>query len=335
MVVALFSLQFKPVQTYVAKKAATYLSKELKTKISISGLYIKPFKSVVIEGLIIHDQQNDTLLNTPRFIVDLNQLSLKQRIIDVNTVQINNGSFYLKEYKDSTSNLDFIINYFDSGAPEKKTPGKKPYKVTFDRVILNNIAFKYKNFRSTVKTTGAVNFDDINLTALNGIFEGLNTTDHIIQTNIKNLTFREKSGFYLKNLTAFTTIDSNAIELKKLLIETNQSRLTDYYQMKFKSFKDFNKYVTNVRMAASFKNSHIASRDIAYFAPELLNMKLDLDIDGEISGYVNNLRAKKLEIKAGRATYIKGNYILKGLPNLKETFMDLKIEMAGTNKKDL
>ena len=64
-------------------------------------------------------------------------------------------------------------------------------------------------------------------------------------------------------------------------------------------------------------------------------MKLDLDVDGQITGLVNNLKAKKLSIKTGKATYIKGDFILKGLPKWKETFMDLKIEMAGTNKTDL
>lgn len=104
---------------------------------------------------------------------------------------------------------------------------------------------------------------------MNGIFEGLNTKEHILQANIKNLTLKEKSGFYLKNLSAFTTVDSNAIELKNLMLVTSKTRLTDYYQMKFKSFKDFNDYENKVRMKANFKNSHISSSDVAFFAPAL------------------------------------------------------------------
>ena len=331
--VLIFSLQFKPVQTYVAKKAAAYLSKELHTTISLSGIYLKPFKSVVIEDLMVLDLQHDTLLNTPRFLIDLNLLSIKQRIVDVNTVQINDGRFFLKSYPNGDTNFDFIINYFDSGTttPVKK---KKPYNITFDRIILNNIDFRYKNlkYKDTIK---GVNFDDAHLTQFNGIFENLNTKDHLLQANIKNLNFKEKSGFQLKNLTAFTTIDTNAIELKNLLLVTNQSRLKDYFRMKFNSFKDFSSYITKVRMKANFKDSHLSSRDVAYFAPEMENMKLDIDIDGEITGLVNDLKAKKLLVKAGKATYIKGDFILKGLPNLNDTYMDLKIAMAGTNKKDL
>ena len=319
-------------QTYVAKKAAAYLSKELKSTVTIGGLYVKPFKSVVLEDLVVIDLQKDTLANFPKFLVDLNRLSLKERILDVNTVQVNNGSFFLKENKDGSSNLDFIIDYFDSPAP--KTPKKRKFQFLFDRIILNNVHFKYKSLKVDTVIKG-VNFEDIDVTNLNGIFEKLNTNGHILQANIKNLTLKEKSGFHLKNLSAFTTIDTNAIELQKLMLVTNKSRLTDYFQMKFGKFKDFNDYVNKVRMKANFKNSHISSSDIAFFTPALKNMKLDLDIDGQITGLVNNLKAKKLSLKAGKATYIKGDFSMKGLPKWEETFMDMKIEMAGTNKRDL
>ncbi len=332
----IFSLQFKPVQTYVAQKAAAYLSKELKTTISIKSLYIKPFKSIVLEDLLVLDLQKDTLLSAPQFMVDINQLLIDKKIININTVQINNGQFFLKDFKDKSSNLDFIINYFDSGKPTVKKPDSKPFDVTVGRVILNKFAFRYKNYAAKDTVQGKnVNFDNVDVKELSGIFEGLDTKNHLVKTNIKNLTLREKSGFYLKNLTAETTIDSNAIELKKLLLVTDHSRLTDYYQMKFKTYRDFNHYVDSVRMKAIFKESHLSSKDVAFFAPELNSMKIELDVDGQITGLVNNLRAKKLSIRSGKATHIKGDFIIKGLPKWKETFMDLKIEMAGTNKKDL
>lgn len=267
-------------------------------------------------------------------MVDISELSLEKRIANINTVQLNNGKFFLKSYKDTTSNLDFIIDYFDSGPPTVKKKNKKPFKVAFNRVILNNFSFKYKNYRENEVVKG-VNFEDVDLKNLNGILEQLNTTDHILQAQIKNLTFKEKSGFYLKNLTAFATIDTNQIELKKLLLETNNSRLKDYFKMSFNRYRDFRDYVNKVRMKANFKDSHIASRDVSFFTSELDQMNLNLDIDGQVTGLVNNLRAKKLSIKGGKATYIKGDFTMKGLPNWEETFMEFKIDMAGTNKKDL
>lgn len=322
-------------QTFVAKKAASYLSKELNTTISLRKIYIKPFKSVVIEGLTVLDLQKDTLLSTPKFIVELNRFSIDKRILDINTVQVNDGAFYLKTYKekDSGTNLDFIIDYFDSGSSTTKKK-KKPFEISLARVILNNMQLKYKNFKRDTVIKG-VNFDDVELKSLNGILEHLNTKDHLMQASIKNLTFREKSGFHLKNLSAFTTIDSNRIELKNLLLVTNKSRLTDYFEMRFKTFDDFNDYINKVRMKAHFKNSHLESKDVSFFTPDLDQMDLNIDVDGQITGLVNNLKSKKLSVKAGKATYVKGDFNLKGLPELKETFMEFKVDVASTNKKDL
>ncbi|WP_457269697.1 translocation/assembly module TamB domain-containing protein [Pedobacter sp. UYEF25] len=338
MTLVIFTLQFKPVQTYVAQKAAAYLSRALNTTVSIKSLYIKPFKSIVLEDLLILDLQQDTLISAPKFLVDIDRFSFKGRILKVSTIQLNNAHLFLKEYKDATTNLDFIINYFDTGkaTPVKKDSTKKPFDLTFGKVILNSIAFKYKNYSAKDTVQGkSVNFDNVALAHFSGIIEAIDFKDHLFKADVKNLTFRERSGFYLKNLTAQTTVDSNAIELKNMLLVTDRSRLSNYYQMRFKDYRDFNDYVNKVRMKANFTNSHLSSRDVAYFAPELETMKLDVDIDGQVTGLVNNLRAKKLMVKAGKATYIRGNFSLKGLPNWKETFMDLDIDLAGTNKKDL
>jgi len=111
--ILLLLFQFKPVQTWAAKKAATYFSGQLKTRIAIKSLYIKPFSSVVLEGLYVLDKQKDTLLSTPELTISLNSFSIfssiKKRTIDFSLIELENGSVYLKKQKDGTSNLRFII----------------------------------------------------------------------------------------------------------------------------------------------------------------------------------------------------------------------------------
>ncbi len=330
----IFSLQFKPVQTYVAKKVARYLSGELKTRIEIGSLYIKPFKSVVLENLYVEDLEKDTLLYSPKFSVDLNLLSMAERKISVHTIQMDNGKFYLKKYKDATTNVAFIVNYFNPPTIKRKKP-RKPYALSFDKIVLNNIAFKYKNFRSNRITTG-INFNDLDLRNLHAIVENLDTKNHLMKAGFKQLSFKEKSGFYLKNLTTAATIDSNQMEFKQLLLETPHSRLSDYFVMKYSKFKDFNDFINKVYMKAHFNNAHIDSRDIAFFAPKALSKTTaDLHIDGNASGRVTNLKARNLSVKAGNATYLKGDFNIKGLPDIKNARLDLKFNQVYTNKKDL
>jgi hypothetical protein len=332
--VFIFSLQFRAVQTFFAKKAANYLSEELQTRVEVGGLYIKPFKSLVLDSLYIQDREQDTLLFSPRLTVDLNLLSLQQRKVSVNTIQMDNGKFHLKQYRDSATNIEFIINYFDTGDPTPSRKPRKPYDVTITKIVLNNIAFKYQNFNST-KTVKGVNFEDIDLRNLSTSILDLDTKNHLVKAGFRNLTFREKSGFYLKNLTTNATIDTNQMEFKDLLLETQNTRLSDYLLMKYSRFKDFGSFISKVYMKARFNNAKVNTADIAYFAPELRSSNIILRLHGDASGFVNDLKARNLSVKSGQATYLKGSFHVKGLPLLKNTMLDLNFDQVSTNKKDL
>ena len=327
-------MQYKTVQTYIAKKTAEYLSTELNTKVYVGGLHIKPFKSLVLDTLYVEDREKDTLLFSPKFTVDINFMSLKLRKISVNTMQMDNGKIYLKKYKDQTTNLAFIINYFDTG---KKTPKKKtgkPFDVILNKIVLNNIAFRYKNFNNT-KPVNGINFNDIYLSNFSSTILDLDTKKHLVKLGVKNMTFKEKSGFYLKNLTTNATIDTNKMEFRDLILETPDSKLSNYLLFKYSKFKDFRQFISKVYLKSDLRNTKLNSTDIAYFSPNLAKSLVILQLNGKVSGYVNDLKAKGLIIQSGQATYVKGDFSIKGLPLIKETLMDLNFDQVSTNKKDI
>lgn len=329
----ILSLQFKVVQTYAAKKAASYLSEELNTRVDIASLYIIPFKSVVLDSLYIEDLQKDTLLYSQKFTVNISYLSLRNSKIIINDIKLDNSKFSLKKYKDSTTNLSFILNYFKSSKAKTKK-AKEPYDLSFNKITLNNIDFKYKNYNYNNKIKG-VNFNDIHLSRLNSIILDLDTKTHLLKAGVRNLTFREKSGFYLKNLSTDALIDTNQMEFKQLLIETKESKIGDYFFMKYSTFKDFGQFVSKVRLRSNFKNAKISSSDIAYFTSSLEKSSIMLQVNGQVNGYVNDLKARNLVVQSGQATYLKGNFSLKGLPNIKQTLLDLDFEQISTNRKDI
>lgn len=331
----MYSLQFESVQTWAAKKAANYLSDKLKTKVKIKRLYIKPFKSLVLDGFYILDLDRDTLIKTPKLLIDISYFApFSERKITLQNIEIDNGKFYLKTYKDNTTNLSFIIDYLNRG-PIDTTKKIKPFDVSINNVVLRNLDFKYKNYLKKDTVFKNINYDDVHIMNLNAAINDLDTKNFIFKAQINHLNFREKSGFILKDLTAATTIDTNKIELKNLFLQTPNTTLTDYFSMKFKNFADLNDLQNKVLLEGNFKNSKVFAQDIAFFAPQLKNMNLVFDITGNIKGKVDDLRAKNLVVKTGRATYIKGDFHVKGLPNLKDTYLDLKFDQVYSNKRDI
>jgi hypothetical protein len=90
-----------------------------------------------------------------------------------------------------------------------------------------------------------------------------------------------------------------------------------------------------VYLKSDLRNTKLNSSDIAYFSPNLAKSSVIFQLNGKVSGYVNNLKAKGLTIQSGQASYIKGDFSVKGLPSLKKTVMDLNFEQVSTNKQDI
>ncbi|HEY9195682.1 MAG TPA: translocation/assembly module TamB, partial [Mucilaginibacter sp.] len=335
--ILLLAFQYKPVQTWAAKKATAYLSQELRTTVSVNSLYIKPFSSVVLEGFYILDKKKDTLLNTPKLEVNLNSFSifnsLKARTINFETIELDNGSFYLKKQKDSSTNLQFIIDYFNAPDTAQK-PSGKPWTLNFGHITIKNFHFRYKNqLLDTVMPQ--VNFDDIDVKHFSTVVLNMDLKNHLFKGNVQNLTLQEKSGFFVKNLTSDVTIDSNQILAQNLHIKTGNSDLKNYFRMRFKSFSDFDEFSTRVYMDADFKSSRVSSADIAYFTSGLEKVSFNLGVEGRVRGPVSNLHSKGVTITGAQATYIKGDFNLRGLPDWDNTFLELKFDQIASNKKDI
>jgi hypothetical protein len=336
--IVLLLFEYKPVQTWAAKKATDYLSEKLQTKVSIKSLYIKPFSTVVLEDFYVLDKQKDTLINTPKLTVDISGFSLltsiNDRHLDLSLIQLDNGSVYLKKLKDSTSNLKFLTDFFSS--PDTIKTKSKPWTVDFEKIAINNLHFKYKNFLvdTVIKQ---VNFDDLDVEHFTTLISNLDIAHHLFKGEISKLTlFEKKSGFHLKNLSGTATVDTNQILVQNMHVQTAHSDLKNYFRMKFKSFDDVSDHIEDrVYMEGDFKTSRIASSDIAYFTEGLEKVKFDLGLDGRIKGFVNNLKAKNLLVTGGQATYIKGDFNLKGLPDWDNTFLELNFEQIATNKRDI
>jgi len=334
--ILLLVFQYKPVQTWAARKGAAYLSEKLHTKVSIGSIYLEPFSSLVLEDFYVLDQKKDTLVNMSKLTVDINAFSIfrsiKQRTIDLSLVKLDNSSVYLKEYKDSTSNVKFIVDFFSSPDTSKSTG--KPWNVVFGKVAVNNLHFRYKNYLVDTLING-VNFDDVDVKKFSTVIDSMDVIHHLFKGYIHNLTLHEKSGAIIKNLTADATVDTNLILTKHLFLQTPNSMVKDYFRMKFKSFDDFADIEDKVMMDADFKSSRVSSKDIAFFTSGLEKVRFDLGIDGKVHGMVRHLTAKNLLITGGQATYIRGDFSLRGLPDWDNTFLELKFDQLSTNKKDL
>ncbi|MEO7444269.1 MAG: translocation/assembly module TamB domain-containing protein [Ferruginibacter sp.] len=150
-----------------------------------------------------------------------------------------------------------------------------------------------------------------------------------------HLMAKEQSGLLVKNLQSNVKFTPELMEFNDLDLQTNRSRLGNYYSMGFKAFNtDFSRFLHNVQLEANFKNSVINSDDIAFFAPEVSSLKKVFFLNGEAKGTVDNFTAHNMSVQAGQ-TNISGDLSMRGLPDINTTFIDLKASDFQTSYADL
>lgn len=328
-----FFLQFRPVQTWVSARAAKYLSQQLDTEITLGSVYFKLFSSLEIRDIMILDLQKDTLLYADRLYADLELSQLVKGNVTLEKIEVRNGNFFLKKLPDSSSNLDFIIAYFsDPDRPKRKD--NKRFNVAINEVDLNGVSFQYRNFLTKEHSEG-IDFSDIRIDRLYANFSGIDFKTHLLQVDINNLSFHEKSGFQVQQLRTRAVIDSTQMVFSDLLLESNRSKLANYLKLTYENFSDFSDFINRVHIEADFANTSVDSYDIAYFAPTIKRTRFSFGISGNVEGTIADFYGKQVMIQTGKATYLKGDIKVSGLPEIDNTLFDLNLSQLSTNKADL
>lgn len=321
------------IQTKLVHLATKFLSSYVNTDVRVNAVDIDFFKTAVIKGIYIEDQHKDTLLYAEKIAIDIDLLSLRKNIVEIGKVTIYNANAELKYYKgENDINLQFLIDAFSS----KDTTGSSPsnWKFALHKVELINSQFSYHNFDATPVNSG-IDWEHIVLNNLNLQLNKINLNPDSISAHIEKLSFKEKSGFHVKHFHAFGAFTPQLILAKDFEIITPASDLKGTYMMSYDSLEQFSDFLNQVMLHGEFDHALLNLSDIAYFAPELEGIDKEIDITGNAKGTISNLRGRNLELIIDGQTLLSCDVSIKGLPEIEETYMRIKVKELTTNKEQL
>ena len=323
------------VQTYVAKQLASYLSTELKTEVSIGNVDISWFLNLELDDLKINDRRHHPIIDAKTVVVDLSRIYRFKRIIKFSRIKLNNADIRMVKYAgDKAWNYDFLIDYFSSAPSTSPTKPSKPWSLIVNGVSLRKCRFLLQDQNSDTISNGMC-FSNLRIKDINLNISGLKTVKDTIFGDIKMLSAKEHCGFELKEFRAKAKLSSKFLETKDLHFVTNRSNINMDLRFNYRNFDAYSYFLDSINIHSQIKPSKLELEDIAYFAPDLKKMVDLVDIDGEVSGTVNNLRAKDFTFKYGNNTHFNGNITMTGLPNIQETFVHLSIRELKTSLSDL
>lgn len=248
--------------------------------------------------------------------VDADDIDIKRKRIDINSVLVENSVVAIKDY--------------EGGRPKRthkrvKTVDTTAFNpagwlVSAKKLDLRNNAFV---LNSSERPAFVEEFDPshMDITGINITARNINIVRDTITGRIVDMSAHERCGLFIKKFTADVIVSPNASICKNLFLQTNRSTLQNYYAMHYTRFPDFTDYINKVVMVGRLNGSTVDSRDVAYFAPVLRKYPTVLRVAGNVTGTVDSLVGKKLSITDG-STFLKGDLSMIGLPDINTTFIN-------------
>ena len=322
------------VQTWISKRAASYLSDQLHTKVSIQGVYVKFPKNIVLKGLYIEDQHQDTLLFSEEFNINVHNYSFDRNRFYINSIKLNKPVFNIKYYKNEQfSNLQFILDYFEDTTKRNIVKPALYLKIGSLQIIDGQFDYVDENIKPI--SGKSINYDDLHVSGINYNSDYFTYFKDELRTHLLNLSLKEKSGFVLTQLATDFKMTPTEMEFSKLDLITPRSHIRDYYLMRYDSIADMGNYIEKVYMNSHFVDSKIAYQDVAYFSDELANYSGTVFANGKVYGTVANLASDEIEIKTNDYTICKGQFKMVGIPDMDHAELYFKAEKLISNSSDI
>ncbi|MGQ1908372.1 translocation/assembly module TamB domain-containing protein [Marinifilum sp. RC60d5] len=325
------------VQTYLSRNLANYLSKQTHSPITIEGVNISPFKSIILKGLYVEDYQKDTLIYIDNLKVQIDSFNFSKKQLHINKLTLDKSLFKLYEDAERVLNLDIFLDSLSSNSSTSSEDSlQKSWNINVANIDLENTKFAYKTIAAAPQKFG-MNYDDIYVTNINLQARDIKLINDSLDFQIKHLSCLEKSGFELKDFVAHSWVTNKQWGLSNVRISSEKSKLNaEHLYFNYVAHQGYwAKFTKKMQLDFQIRSSRVSFLDLAYFNEDLLGFKESGYISGKIYGTIFDLRGKNINIAYGHNTTLKGRFYMNGLPKIKDSYLEADFKELTTSIADI
>ncbi len=327
-----FLIRESSFQTFLGKKASSYLSEYLDADISIGKVDIAFYDRIYFDDVFLSDAHRDTLFYLHEFRVDLDMRKLGLTDFPVQSVHINNADFFLKKYQgEEFSNLQFLLDAFSSD----KDTDPSDFYILLEDLTIKNSRFVFHDYNAE-KIDFGINFKQLDISNIDLRANDIKITPEQYTADIHHFSFQEKSGFNLTLFAAKTTFDAQGLLLNQAILKTGNTKL-DFasFHMKTKNYASYSAFLDEVEFISDINKSRLSMPDISYFAPTLRGMNQEIEIKGKSQNAIAKLELSDFNIKTGENTYLNGDFQLPDFRKLENESIRQSISSYYIDFNDL
>jgi len=325
-------LKNERLQKKVVKTVTESLSNKVNSNVSLQHIDWSFPNGFILENVYIEDQNKDSLLSIERTKVTLNIWDLLHSKVSFRTIQMQGMKAHIYRNKKEKYNFQFFIDAFQNN--DQDTTRIK-WSMDVESIAFDDCAVYYHKEGYTAQKN---HFDpnDLGIYSLDGYLHVRCFTKDSINVKLHNISFKEKSGLELDGLSTTFISNKESMSFNNFVAKLPNSRLSlndaTFQHDNYEAFKDF---VNDVYFNVEIAPSKVSLRDLAAFVPAFQKIDEEINLEGDISGRVSKLLFTGMNVRYGENTSLTGSFMIEGLPKIKETRFDAKINEICTNVNDI
>jgi translocation and assembly module TamB len=266
-----------------------------------------------------------------RYDVDLGTSTLVAKKVDMPSHHIAVKNFLLEN-----TNVVIVPSKRNENKTENSGAAVLPWVISLDNLILSGNSVQY-DFQNTAKTKrldpNHFRLDDLTMRA-----ENLYYSENRMRASISHTSFREHSGFELRQLSGGFVFDSLHLQLIDFIVETEGSRIHQNILLSYSSLDALKSLQGTVTVKATIGDSHVAISDLLLFQPSLPIRNTpgaSIRFSSQLSGLVGDLQLEEFKLEAGDSTTIDLTGSIRGLPEAKKANYDLNLRLFSSGRNDI
>ncbi len=320
-------IQSPAVQTYLTQKLTRLLSEKYHTTISVKGVSIGFFNKVVLEEVLVEDQKKDSLLFVKELVASIDSFSLKKRFVSVGSLKLDQTHLFVEVDSAGRGNYEFLTDAFKSAEPDT-SGGSLDLRLTLEK-------FEFDNARIHYAYVDSIGQREINLDRISLGISGLKIQDEKTSFKIDQFQFNDQKEFELQDFTGMVEISPDSVNFRKLHVKTPNSEITeaDLLIDKSKIGPDMN--LSKLRANLDLRQSLISLKDIGMGVPALKGMDEEIQVSGQLSGTLSDLKGKNIELSLADNTRLTFDIYLNGLSDFASTYLHIDLKESFADFREL
>ncbi len=322
---AYWALQSSRVQTYLTQRLASRLSEKTGAHFSVGKVDVAFFKRVILHDVLVEDQAADTLLFVHSVSAKIDLLKFRRQKLAIGQLTLSGTT--LNTGRDSLNqfNFSFILDSLKRDEKTERKPGE--WELRCSNFDFSNAKVTFRDFhRSDPKI---MNIRDLEFTVSD--FFLLNDSAFM---EIDRLTLNDGKEFVINEFNSVLNFSGNTIRLENLNVQTAFSAVSQS-NLLVELPDSAENFLEAVRFDFEFSHSQISFYDVALLVPALRGMDQVVDISGQISGTVNDLRGRNMELATGKYTYGLMDFYANDLTKTDAMYLFLDLKQSRTTFAEL